>query len=183
MDLKKRTELRVLIISIFVTFLFSEQLSLPVLFKKGFYTQICNKRWVYINKYVHKREDLLSIVAYSCLKKGYLTPALDLAKVLNTTSVGRKNATYITTLFLMKKLLLEALFDNNKGKNIKLPEIKDNMLGVVFSYWASGKYRKEDNTIVINDKNKKFVISVTKYYNLLIKMYLDNNLIKKEKFW
>ena len=175
--------MRILIVVIFATFVFAENISLPILFKKGFYTQICNKRWVYINKYVHKREDLLSIVAYSCLKKGYLTPALDLAKVLDTTPIGRKNATYISTLFLMKKLLLDALFDNTKGKNIKLPEIKDNLLGIVFHYWINNKYSEKNNIITINDKNKKFVISVTKYYNLLIKMYINNNLIKKEKFW
>jgi len=175
--------LRVLILAVFFSFLFAENLSLPILFKKGFYTQICNKRWTYIKKYVNKREDLLSIVAYSCLKKGYLVPALDLAKVLKRTPLGRKNATYITTLFLMKKLILEDLLDNFDINTIKLPVIKDNLLGIVFHYLTSKKYKKEKNNIIITDKNKKIIVSLTKYYNLLIEVYIDNKLIKKAKYW
>jgi len=175
--------LKLLVFFIFFTFSFSKDLSLPVLFKKGFYSQICNKRWDYINKYVNKREDLLSVVAYSCLKKGYLIPALDLAKVLKKTRIGRKNATYITTLFLMKKLILDILLDDIKRNDIKLPEIKDNLLGIVFAYIINGKYKKEKNHIIIIDKNRKFIISKTKHYNIKIKMYVDNNLTKRKIFW
>jgi len=175
--------LRILIVAIFVTFIFAENMSLPLLFKKGFYTQICNNRWNYINKYVNKREDLLSIVAYSCLKKGYLVPALDLAKVLKTTSMGRSNATYISTLFLMKKLILQYLFDDFDLKAIKIPQIKDNLLGIVFNYLSSKTYKKDKNSVTIIDKNKKFIVSTTKNYNLIIEMYINNKLIKKAKYW
>ena len=176
--------MRVLILLIFVTFLFSEEIALPTLFKKGFYTQICNKRWSYINKYVNKREDLLSIVAYSCLKKGYLIPALDLAKVLKTTPMGRKNATYITTLFLMKKLILEYIFDDFDLKKVKLPKIGDNLLGIVFNYLSSNKVSKRTKSyIVILDKNKKIIVNVSKNYNLIIEIYINNKLIKKAKYW
>ena len=175
--------MRILIVVIFATFVFAENISLPILFKKGFYTQICTDRWKYINKYVNKREDLLSIVAYSCLKKGYLVPALDLAKVLKTTSMGRTNATYISTLFLMKKLILQYLFDDFDLKTIKIPQIKDNLLGVVFNYLSSKTYKKDKNSVTITDKNKKFIVSTTKNYNLVIKMYINNKLIKKAKYW
>ena len=176
--------MKVLILTILFIFTFAENISLPILFKKGFYTQICNNRWIYINKYVNKREDLLSLVAYSCLKKGYLVPALDLAKVLKSTPMGRKNATYITTLFLMKKLILEYVFDNLDLKKVKLPKIEDNLLGVVFNYLSSNKIsKKTKNSIIILDKNKKLTIDVNKNYNLLIKMYVDDKLIKKVKYW
>ena len=175
--------MRFLILIIFSTFIFAEEMSLPLLFKKGFYTQICTDRWKYINKYVNKREDLLSIVAYSCLKKGYLVPALDLAKVLKTTSMGRTNATYISTLFLMKKLILQYLFDDFDLKTIKIPKINDNLLGVVFNYLSSKTYKKDKNSVTIIDRNKKFIVSTTKNYNLVIEIYENNKLIKKVKYW
>jgi len=176
--------LRVLILVLLFTFVFAGNVSLPVLFKKGFYTQICNNRWLYINKYVDKREDLLSIVAYSCLKKGYLVPALDLAKVLKITPMGRKNATYITTLFLMKKLIIEYVFDDFDLRKVKLPKIKDNLLGVVFNYLATNKINKKTkNGIIISENNKKITININKNYNLIIEMYIDNKLIKKVKYW
>ncbi|WP_024792028.1 hypothetical protein [Lebetimonas sp. JS170] len=134
-----------IILTVFFTFLFSAEMPLNVAFKKGFYYKICDKRWDYINKYINKREDLLSLVAYACLKRRNLTPALDLAKVLKTTPLGRKNATYITTLFLMKKLILEYIFDDINLNNIKLPVINDNLLGIVFNYIQTKKVKKENN--------------------------------------
>jgi len=127
---------RVLIIFFIFTILFSkdklENKTLMELFNEHYYSYICSKRWNYINEYNNKREDLLSLVAYACLKKRFITPALDLAKVLKTTKEGRKNATYIVTLFLMKKLLIQLINDNIKIEYIKLPEIQDNSLGIVF---------------------------------------------------
>ncbi|WP_024791449.1 hypothetical protein [Lebetimonas sp. JS032] len=172
-----------IILTVFFSFLFSAEMPLNVAFKKGFYYKICDKRWDYINKYVNKREDLLSLVAYACLKKRYLTPALDLAKVLKKTPLGRKNATYITTLFLMKKLILEYIFNDINLNNIKLPVINDNLLGIVFNYIQIKKIKKEKNKIVIFDKNKKYIVFPNKNYNIVIKEYLNNKLIKKEIFW
>jgi len=176
---------RKIIFLIFFNFLFADNLSLPVLFKQGAYEKICNNRWFYIRKYLHKREDLLSIVAYSCIKKGYIIPALDVAKALRRTPIGRKNAVYITTLFFMKKLILEFMLDGFNLQSIKLPEIKDNLLGRVFGYLNSPntKYKREGHKIIIFDKDKKIIISLTHYYNLLIKVYINNKLIKKEIFW
>jgi len=176
-------KLRVLIFFIFFTFVWGESMSLPELFKKGLYLQICHKRWDYINKYANKREDLLSMVAYSCIKKGDIIPALDVAKVLKTTPKGRTNAVYITTLFFMKTLILKYMFDDFDIKSIKLPEIKDNLLGIVFADLTSKKVQKEHNRVIIFDKNKKFVLSLTKTSDLAIKIYKNNKFIKEEKFW
>jgi hypothetical protein len=171
------------IIFIFLfTFLFSND-SLNIAFKKGYYSKICMNRWIYINKYVNKREDLLSLVAYACLKKKYLTPALDLAKVLKVTTIGRKNATYITTLFLMKKLILEFIFDNLNIENIKLPVIKDDLLGKVFYNIQNKNFLKDGNKIIIEKKNKKFIIYPNKNYNIVIEIFTDNKLDEKVIYW
>ena len=99
-----------LIFSFFFTFVLAadklENKNLIELFKGKYYTYICMHRWIFINKYERKNEKLLSLVAYACLKKNFLTPALDLSKVLRVTKIGRTNATYINTLFLIKLYLM-----------------------------------------------------------------------------
>jgi len=160
-----------------------KKLSLEELFNKGYYTYICNRRWQYINKYNQKREDLLSIVAYSCLKKGYLIPALDLAKVLNETKEGRKNATYIVTLFLMKKLIMQVIKDGLNLNMIKLPVIKDNLLGIVFENIKKGNYKKENNVLIIIIDEIKYKIWISKDNNIYIGVFKNGKLIKREIYW
>ncbi|GAX87385.1 conserved hypothetical protein [Lebetimonas natsushimae] len=174
----------IIFLFVFIVFVFSKEVPpLSSAFQKGFYSRICMNRWFYINKYVNKREDLLSIVAYACLKKRYLTPALDLAKVLKKTALGRKNATYITTLFLMKKLILQYIFDDIHIRNIKLPIIKDDLLGKIFSNIQEGNFLKEKNSIVIKENNKKFIVYPNKNYNIVIKVFVNNKLTKKVIYW
>jgi len=160
-----------------------KKLSLEELFNKGYYTYICNRRWQYINKYNQKREDLLSIVAYSCLKKGYLIPALDLAKVLNETKESRKNATYIVTLFLMKKLIMQVIKDGLNLNMIKLPVIKDNLLGIVFENIKKGNYKKENNVLIIIIDEIKYKIWISKDNNVYIGVFKNGKLIKREIYW
>jgi hypothetical protein len=175
--------LKKLIFLFLFAFLLADDIPLISAFKKGHYSKICMNRWKYINKYLNKREDLLSLVAYSCLKKRYLTPGLDLAKVLKKTKLGRKNATYITTLFLMKKLLLEFIFDDLDIKNIKLPLIKDDILGIVFYNIQNNNFIKENKKIIIQNNEKKLVIYPNKNYNLVIETFINNKFQKKEIYW
>jgi hypothetical protein len=173
---------KVLLISMF-TILFSNELLLKEEFKNGHYSKICMDRWRYINKYVNKREDLLSFVAYACLKKKYLTPALDLAKVLKVTTLGRKNATYITTLFLMKKLILEFIFDGLDFKSIKLPIIKDDTLGIVFYHIQKNNFTRENGKIVIQIDKETLVVYPNKNYNIVIEHFIDDKLKSKDIYW
>jgi hypothetical protein len=175
--------LRKLIFLFLSVLLFADNIPLISAFKKGHYSKICMNRWKYINKYLNKREDLLSLVAYSCLKKRYLTPALDLAKVLKKTTLGRKNATYITTLFLMKKLLLEFIFDNLDIKNIKLPVIKDTTLGEVFYNIQNNNFIKDNKKLIIQNNEKKLIVYPNKNYNIVIETIIDNRLQKREIYW
>jgi len=180
---KKETFLKKLLLIVFITFLFSAEIPLNIAFQKGYYSKICMDRWIYINKYINKREDLLSLVAYACLQKRYLTPALDLAKVLKKTSLGRKNATYITTLFLMKKLIIEYLFDDLDIKKIKLPVIKDNLLGIVFENIQKNNFIRKNKQIIIQDKKRKLVVYANKNFNIVIKVFVKDKLNKKEIYW
>jgi len=161
-----------------------KNMDLITLFKNNYYSYICNNRWNYINKYVNKNEKLLSLVLYACLKKRYLTPALDIAKVLTVTKEGRTNATYITTLFLMKKLLIQILNGDLTIGNLNLPIIKDNTLGIVFYQIEHNNYKLQDKKIFTNFNNKKFITYISDDNNIVIETYdKNNNLIKREFYW
>ena len=160
-----------------------KNMTLLELFNHQYYTYICDRRWQYINKYNNKREDLLSLVAYACLKKRFLTPALDLAKVLKTTKEGRRNATYIVTLFLMKKLIIQYFNDGLSLKSIKLPKITDNTLGIVFDYIEKGDFKKDGEYMIINASPFVYKVTVSKNNNVIIETYKDDKMIKREYFW
>jgi hypothetical protein len=160
-----------------------ENKSLLELFNGHYYSYICSKRWNYINMYNNKREDMLSLVAYACLKKRFLTPALDLAKVLKVTKEGRKNATYIVTLFLMKKLLIQLINDNIKIDYIKLPQIQDNTLGIVFGLIEKGVYEKHDSEIIIKNNDTVYKLKVSKNNNVVIDTLKKSQLLKREYYW
>ena len=179
--------MRKVIITLFsFCFLFSkdvDNMSLIELYKNYYYSYICNKRWFYINKFINKREDLLSLVAHSCLKKGNLVPALDVAKALKSTREGRKNATYIATLFLMKKLIIEVINDKLDISSIKLPVIKDYTLGKIYNLLQQNNYQINNNKLILKDKDLLYEVLLTQKGNLLIKTLKNNNLIKKELIW
>jgi len=177
---------KIIIIIFSVCFLFAkdiENMSLIELYRNYYYSYICNKRWLYINRFINKREDLLSLVAHSCLKKGNLVPALDVAKVLKNTTKGRKNATYIATLFLMKKLIIQIINDKLDISSIKLPVIKDYTLGKIYSLLQKNRYRINHKKLILKDKDFIYEISLTQKKNLLIKTFKNSTLIKKELIW
>ena len=155
------------------------------LFKNKYYSFLCENRWKYINEYLGKREDLLSLVAYSCLKKHQITLALDLAKALRFTKVGRNNANYIATLFNIKTLLIRYIEDNISLDDINLPYVLDDDLGKVFYLAKIQKPDIKNNSFEIDDKNGN-IIEV--YYNVKnnsfkLDIYKNSNLIKKEIYW
>ncbi len=179
---------KILLFFVLFNMLFSAEnnlknLSLTELFNQKKYAYICDKRWDFIDKYNNKKEDLLSLVAYACLKKRNITPALDLAKVLKVTKEGRKNATYIVTLFLMKKLIIQMLNDDMSITNVSLPQITDNNLGKAFYYIQEGKFTKNNYKITIKTDKNVYKIRLTNHNNVLIEEYSGDKLIKREYYW
>ena len=161
-----------------------KNVSVVDLFKLKEYKYICDHRWHYINRYELKREDILSLVAYSCLKVHYLTPALDLAKVLRVTKEGRINATYINTLYLMKLLLIQYLYNENALLDVKLPEISNDMLAHVFYLVQKQKPDVKDLKTEVSDEEKTYKIKYKPSINdIIIDIYKDGKKIKKEMYW
>ena len=177
---------KIVIIFFSFCFLFSEDIdnmSLIELYKNNHHSRICSRRWVYINRFVNKREDLLSLVAQSCLKTGNLIPALDVAKMLKDTKEGRKNATYIATLFLMKKLITQVIIDNLDISLIKIPVIKDYTLGKIYNLLQKNNYKIDGNRLTLNDDEFSYKVLLMRKENLLIKTFKDGILIKEETIW
>ena len=158
--------------------------SLIYLFKNQYYNYICKNRWSYINKYFKKREDLLSIVAYSCIKKKYITYALDLAKAMRFTKLGRNNSNYIATLFNIKTLLRRYLVDKISLDGIELPYVADNNLGKVFFLIKKQNPKIKDNSVILKDGNNSIRVSINLDRDLIILEFFNKEkLIKKEKYW
>ena len=177
----------ILILFIFFNIIFAENpnnMSLIELYKKNYYTYICMNRWKFINLYLRKDEKLLSLVAFSCLKKNYLTPALDLAKVMRFTKVGRNNALYINELFMMKLLIIRYLADNFNFSSISIPKIEDNLLAKIFYLIKKQNPKILDNSVVLKDKDNTYKVEYNMDTNeLLIEIYKNKNLIKKVRYW
>lgn len=158
--------------------------SVIYLFKNHYYSYLCLNRWKFINEYVGKREDLLSIVAYACLKKHYLTYALDLAKNLRYTKEGRENSTYIISLFTIKNFLMRYIMDNFDISIINIPYIESDDLGKVFLLTKQEKPIVNKNRYILKDKNENIEVSYDiKANDIVIKFFKNKKLIKKEKYW
>ncbi len=176
-----------LIVLIFLSTLFGdnlEKMSLMQLFKNKYYSYICMHRWIYINKYEKKNEKLLSVVAYACLKKHFLTPALDLSKVLRITKAGRINATYIDTLFLIKLLIVRYIYDDYNISQLKIPDVEGSLLAKVF-YLAQKQHPKvTENSFEVSDANNTYIVTFKQDINNIIITTLQNGkVIKKDKYW
>lgn len=172
-----------------VTILFSNDLSkisLTTLFKNHYYSYICLNRWIYINRYLGKREDLLSLVAYSCLKTHKLTFALDLAKALRFTKMGRINSTYIVSLFAIKNYLVRYIEDGFDIKTIKLPLLKGDDLAEVFFMTQRKLPKVSNHSFILKDNNDNLIeVSYSiKRNEISLKFYDKNkNLIRKDIYW
>lgn len=154
------------------------------LFKNRYFNYICHQRWKYINKYLGKREDLLSLVGYSCLKKHQITLALDVAKALRFTKTGRSNANYIATLFNIKTLIIRYIKDTVSLKDINIPYVLDDDLGKVFYLLKKQQPSVKNGFLEIEDNKAKIKLFYdVKRNNIVLNIYKDKKLLKKEIYW
>jgi len=177
----------IFIFFIFFNIIFAENpnnMSLIELYKKNYYTYICMNRWKFIKMYLRKNEKILSLVAYACLKKNYITPALDLSKEMRFTKIGRNNGLYINELFMMKLLIIRYITDNYDLSTISLPEIKDNLLAKIFYLIKKQKPKVKNNILKLLENNNSYIVTYNKDTNeIIIKIFLNNNLVKKVRYW
>ncbi len=145
-------------------------------YKNNEFNKICNFQNISSNK----NEKLLSIIGISCVKSDnlYLLPYI-IAK-LKHTKAGRKNAIYLNTIFMQKRLLYSYFFDKFSLKGFDLPNT-DYIISKVFNKIKNKQYKKEGNIIIINLKKETLKVYTLKN-KLIIDEYYKNNLIKRHWF-
>ena len=139
-----------------------------------------NKICTFQNINTTKNEKLLSIIGISCVKNDnlYLLPYI-IAK-LKHTKTGRKNAIYLNTIYMQKRLLYSYFFDKFSLKGFDLPNT-DYIVSKVFNKIKNKQYKKEGNIIIINLKKETLKIYTLKN-KLIIDEYYKNDLIKRHWF-
>jgi len=127
-------------------------------------------------------DEYLSVVALSCLKIDMLNTAMRISKVMNNSAMGRENASYIASLYLIKKLLLQLIWDKIDISNLSLPKA-DHFLSVIFENIAHNNFSKVDNSYVVKHDNKRYVLSPLKPNKIKISIYKNNKLLSTHIYW
>jgi len=151
------------------------------LYKNHNYKNTCIKGVWIINRYKHD-DDYQSIVALSCVKADMLNTAIRITKTMVHTPIGRHNASYIASLFLIKKLLLQMVYDNIDISNLSLPK-SEHPLSIVFENISHNNFSKVDNTYIVEKNNKKYILSPKNKNKFIIKVLEDDTLISEHIYW
>ncbi len=151
-------------------------------YKNKDYTDTCKKGIWILNK--NKNDDnYLSIVALSCVKIDMINTAIRISKYMIHTPIGRNNASYIASLFLTKKLLLQMLFDNIDISHLSLPK-SNNILSIVFENISHGNYSKIGDVYIVEQNGYRYTLSkVANETKISIKIYKNNNFISEHIYW
>ena len=145
-------------------------------FQKHNYFQVCKLD----NITYTKDEKLLSIIGISCVKsdKLFLLPYV-IAK-LKFSKTARKNAIYLNTIYMQKRLLYSYFFDNFSLDGFDLPNT-NYIISIVFNKIKNNDYKKEGNVYIIQNKNELIKV-YPKNTRLYIDEYINGKLIKRHWF-
>jgi len=149
-------------------------------YKNRDYENVCKKGTWIVNE--NKQDDnYLSIVALSCVNSDMLNTAIRISKLLGNTKIGRANASYIANLYLIKKLLIQFMYDKINLSNLSLPK-SNHFLSKIFENLSKGNYKTINNEIIINLKNKKFILKKIKPNKISITIK-NNNQRQEHIYW
>jgi len=151
------------------------------LYKHEDYKNTCIRGVWILDKY-KKDDDYMSIVSLSCVKMDMINTAIRISKYMNHTPIGRENASYIVSLFLIKKLLLQLVWDGIDISNLSLPK-SDHILSIVFENIAHNNYSKVANQYIVKENNYRYVLSKKGSNKISIKTYKDDVFIKEHLYW
>jgi len=149
-------------------------------YKHKKYRKVCIKNEKI--SYKIKDENILSLIADSCLKIDYIDPLGNILTHLISTPQYRENASYYATIVLQKKLIYQFMNDNINLTNMRLPRT-NYILSIIFENLVNNNYfiiNKHDKIIEIDVAHKKYImwLSKTKPTKVFIKEYKDNVLLK-----
>jgi len=150
-------------------------------YKQQRYTKTCEEgTWIF-NK--NKNDDLFnSILSISCVNADMINNAIRISKFMNKSKLSRHNASYIATLYLIKKLLLQLVYDKIDISNLSLPK-SSHPLSIVFENIAQHNYKIQNEKYIVYDNGNKYILSKTKNHKFSIEIYQNKNLISKRIYW
>jgi hypothetical protein len=126
------------------------------LYKKKDYLNVCVKGLWGFKKYKND-EVYLSIVALSCIKVDTINNALRISKSMGKTKIGRANASYIANLYLVKRLLIQFVYDGIDLSNLSLPK-SNHFLSIIFDNLSKNNYIKKGDSFIIKLKDRTYIL-------------------------
>jgi len=172
---------RFLIIFIYISAFGITQAEVYNFYKNHNYIDSCKKGLWNVSKF-KEDDNYQSIVALSCVKIGMLNTAIRITKSMTHTPIGRHNASYIASLYLIKKLLLQMVHDNINISNLSLPE-SDHFLSIIFENISHNNFSKVNNKYVVEKDGIKYILSPKNNDKFEVKIYKNNNLISTHTYW
>jgi hypothetical protein len=130
-------------------------------------------------------ENYLSIVALSCVNADYLNTSITIARDMKNTKIGRNNASYISSLFLIKKLLMQFVYDDTDLTNLTLPK-SPHILSLIFEAISHNKYQKIDDEFIMMDGQYKYTLEKFidgKVNKILLKKHLGPKILEQHIYW
>ena len=164
------------------TLLFADMQTLIKKYEEGNYKFVCLNGYKLFSQ-IKKDEDLVTMYAFSCLKADYINRLAVPILILGKTPQSRKNRAYFSLLLAQKNLLISALGDQIEFTNLSVPNT-DHIISKVFNLYFQKKYKKTDNTLVMQDpKNRDLLykVSIIKRASipyLKIEEYQNNKRVK-----
>jgi len=135
-----------------------------------------------------RSEKFISLYAFSCLKSDQIDKLASATALLKHSPQARANSVYFSTILLQKKLILHAMIDDFKIKQLQLPST-DYILSKVFDLFMK-EQKNESSTLheFIDSNNptekyRLFVKNENENKKVIIEHYLNNNLIKTHQYW
>ncbi len=150
-------------------------------YKNKNYSDTCKKGMWILNKY-RNDDEYMSIVSLSCVKEDMINTAIRVSKYMIHSPVGRQNASYISSLFLIKKLLLQMVFDKIDISNLSLPK-SDHPLSVLFENISHHNFSKVSDLYIVKQNGYRYTLSPKDKNKISIKIYKNDNLLSEHIYW
>ena len=153
-------------------------------YKKGEYKRVCLDGYRIFDT-LRKKEELLSMYAFACLKSDYINRLAVPILILGKSPEARKNRSYLSLILTQKNILISSLSDGLKFKGLSVPT-SDHIISKVFNAYFQKNYETIDNVYVSkldgNVTAKFYVVRDKSGYPRLVIEEHRNGKVKKHTY-
>lgn len=152
------------------------------LYQRGEYVNACNLGFRGLT-YFQNDEAYISLYAFSCLKADMIDRLSAPIGALNQTKEARANAAYFAVIQMQKKLLMQALWDNQPIKNLSFPT-SEYLLSKIFDLYLKNPQPDQSIKVYTDPLNNRLSyklyttvsngrksIAVDEYYDKILTMH------------